>query len=171
MRRLLIALPLLAGLLFASTALAGGWATVGLSSTPAGVQPGAPWNVQLTVLQHGRTPLDDLQPTLTIRNGDASKTFAAKPTGTPGVYAVSVTFPTAGTWSYEVDDGFISHLHTFPPVKIGEPVSAPAAAQTPADDGGFSVTWLVLGGLAFALAALLLLARRRSEHSREPQAA
>ena len=28
----------------------------GLSSTPAGVEPGKPWNVDITVLQHGRRP-------------------------------------------------------------------------------------------------------------------
>lgn len=173
MRRLLIALGVLAALVLAPAALAGGWATVGLSSTPAGVQPGDPWNVNITVLQHGRTPLDDVQPTLTIRNGDATKTFDAAPTGKPGVYRASVTFPTAGKWTYEVNDGFITQqAHTFPAVQIGEPASAPAAAKTTAaDDGGPNVTLLVLGALALALAAALLLARRRAGHTREPQAA
>lgn len=36
-------------------ALAGGWATVGLSSTPDGAAAGRPWHLELTVLQHGRT--------------------------------------------------------------------------------------------------------------------
>lgn len=169
MRRVLFALPLLVGLLLASTALAGGWATVGLSSTPAGTQPGDPWNVKLTVLQHGRTPLVDVQPTLTIRNGDATKTFDATPTKQPGVYAARVVFPTAGTWTYEVNDGFVTgQPHTFPPVEIGAPASA---VTTPADDGdgGVNVVWLALGGLAFLLAALLLLIRRHARH--EPQAA
>jgi len=172
-RRLLIALGVLAALVLAPAALAGGWATVGLSSTPVGVQPGDPWNVDITVLQHGRTPLTDVQPTLTIRNGDATKTFDATPTGKPGVYAARVTFPTAGKWTYEVNDGFVmQQAHTFPAVQIGEPVSAPAAAPTTTtDDGGPNVTLLVLGGLALLLAAVLLLARRRAGHSREPQAA
>ena len=57
MRRLLFALPIIALLALAPSAFAGGWATVGLSSTPTGSEPGKPWNVEMTVLQHGRTPL------------------------------------------------------------------------------------------------------------------
>ena len=172
MRRLLIALGVLAALALAPSAFAGGWATVGLSSTPAGTQPGDPWKVDITVLQHGRTPLVDLQPTVTIRNGDATKTFDATPTGKPGVYAATVTFPTAGKWTYEVNDGFVTQQpHTYPAVQIGERASAPAPAQSTAGDGGPNVALLVLGGLAFLLAAVLLLARRRAAHSREPQAA
>ena len=132
MRRLLITVSLAAALVAAPSAFAGGWATVGLSSTPAGVQPGDPWDVNITVLQHGRTPLEDVQPTLTIRNGDATKTFAAKPTDKPGVYAASVTFPSAGKWTYEVNDGFITQQpHTFPAVQIGEPVSVPPRPRPP----------------------------------------
>ena len=166
MHRFFMALALTAALVAAPNAHAGGWATVGLDSTPAGVQPGDPWDVNITVLQHGRTPLEDVKPTLTISNGDATKTFAAKPTDKPGVYAVSVTFPSAGEWTYEVNDGFImQQAHTFPAVQIG----APAAATTTADDGGMNRTWLLLGGVAFGLAALILLVRRHQRH--EPQAA
>lgn len=163
MRRVLIAV--LALLVFAPAAVAGGWATVGLDSTPAGVQPGDPWDVNITVLQHGRTPLTGVQPTLTIRNGDATKTFDATPTRKPGVYAVSVTFPTDGRWVYEVNDGFVTgQPHTFPAVRIGERASAPAG------DGGPDVTWLVLGGIAFLLAGLVGLGARL-RHRHEPQAA
>jgi YtkA-like len=171
MHRFFIALALAAALVAAPSAYAGGWATVGLDSTPAGVQPGDPWDVNITVLQHGRTPLEGVQPTLTIRNGDATKTFDATPTKQPGVYAVSVTFPSSGKWTYEVNDGFITQQpHTFRAVQIGEPASAPAAATTPADDGGgANFTWLLLGGVAFVLAALILLVRRHHRH--EPQAA
>ena len=172
MRRLLIALGVLAALALAPSAFAGGWATVGLSSTPAGTQPGDPWKVDITVLQHGRTPLGDVQPTLTIRNGDSTKTFDATPTGKPGVYRASVTFPTAGKWTYEVNNGFVTQqAHTFPAVQIGAPADAPAAQTSTADDGGPNVMLLVLGGLALLLAVVLLLARRRAGHSHEPQAA
>ena len=165
MRRVLLAVGLL--LVLAPAAQAGGWATVTLSSTPAGVQPGKTWGVDVTVLQHGRTPLVDVKPTLTIRGADGPKTFVAKPTGKPGVYAASVTFPSAGKWTYEVNDGFITQQpHTFPAVQIGEPVRAPAASTA---DGGVDLTRLLLGGVAFVLAALILLVRRHQRH--EPQAA
>lgn len=170
MRRLLIAVPLVL-LALAAPAFAGGWATVGMSSTPAGAEPGKPWNVEMTILQHGRTPLDGLNPSLTIINGDARETFYAKPTGEPGVYRVAVTFPTAGRWSYEVNDGFVTgQPHTFAAVQIGAPGAASAPAAT--DDGGPSLP-LLLGGLALlaAAAAILLGARLRHRDPHQPQAA
>jgi YtkA-like len=169
-RRLLIAVPLLF-LALTATAFAGGWATVGLSSTPEGVGPGEPWAVNLTVLQHGRTPLEGLSPSLTIVNGDARKTFAAKETKEPGVYRVSVTFPTAGRWSYEVDDGFLSgRPHTYKAVQIGPPPATDTRSTTAAsDDGGPSLLWLI-PGLALLAAAAALLFVRRPRHN-PPQAA
>ena len=76
MRRVLLAVGLL--LVFAPAARAGGWATVGLSSTPSGKT----WVVDLTVLQHGVTPLTDVKPAVVISSGDKREVFAAKPTGT-----------------------------------------------------------------------------------------
>ena len=168
MRRVVIALPVALVLLIAPAAYAGGWATVGLSSTPAGTEPGKPWPVDITVLQHGVTPLEGVEPAVIITSGDARKTFAAKPTGKPGVYRAEVVFPTSGRWSYAVDDGFISERqHTFPAVQIGAETSAPAAAT--GDGGGPSAVWLV-PGVALLLAAAALLARDRRRHHR-PQAA
>ena len=167
MRRVLIAVPLAVLLLIAPAAHAGGWATVGLSSTPAGTESGTPWPVEITVLQHGVTPLEGVKPTVIITRGDARKTFAATPTGKPGVYRAKVVFPTAGRWSYAVDDGFISERpHTFPTVQIDAGTSAPA---TGGDSGGPSAGWLV-PGVALLLAAAALLARNRRRHH-HPQAA
>jgi hypothetical protein len=163
MRRLLLAVGLL--LVAAPAAQAGGWATVSLSSTPAGTAPGEPWNVEMTVLQHGVTPLSDVKPGVIISRGDETRTFAAKPTGKPGVYRAAVVFPAAGRWNYEVDDGFVPPTHTYPAVQIG---GAPAAA-TSADDGGPNLLWLV-PGIALLLAAAALVLRPRLRHH-EPQAA
>jgi YtkA-like len=164
-RRSLLLTVLLA-LLAAPSALAGGWATVGLDSTPAGVEPGKPWNVDITVLQHGRTPLTGITPMVSIESGGVSKQFIAEPTGEPGVYRASVVFPSAGTWSYEVHDGFIDVPHTFPAVEI----SAPAAPES-----GIATGWLWGAGAALVLAlALLGLDRRRRPatlpHAPEPAA-
>ena len=168
MRRVLFALPVALVLLIAPAAHAGGWATVGLSSTPAGTEPGTPWPVKITVLQHGVTPLEGVEPAVIITSGDARKTFAAKPTGKPGVYRAEVVFPTAGRWSYAVDDGFISgQPHTFPAVQIGAETSAPAPASG-ADGGGVSAGWLV-PGIALLLAAAAIFALDRRRHHR-PQA-
>ena len=156
MRRVLLALPIIALLVLAPSAFAGGWATVGLSSTPAGTDPGQPWNVNMTILQHGRTPLDDLSPTITIRNGDATKTFNAEPTGKPGVYRAAVVFPSAGKWNYEVNDGFITgQPHTYPPVEIGAAGErSRRAAPRPRRRRRPALGWLAIGGIALLLAAV-----------------
>jgi hypothetical protein len=125
-------------LVAASTAFAGGWATVKLDSSPKGVTAGKPWVVNITVLQHGLAsqPLCCLQPTVTIRRVATSRsvsatrkplTFRARPTSRAGVYRARVVFPRAGTWRYEVFDAFTEYggarTHTFAPVKILAPSS------------------------------------------------
>jgi len=108
-----------------------------------------------------------------IRRGNETHTFSAKPTGRPGVYRVSVVFPSAGTWSYQVDDGFISATpHTFPPAEIGRALAQAPAATTGGGDGGVP-RWPAIPGVILLLAsvALLLADRRRHGGHHQPQAA
>jgi hypothetical protein len=118
----------------ASTALAGGWATVKLSSSPTNLSAGEPWIVDVTVLQHGLAsqPLSGLEPTVTIRrvaarttsstSGARARTFKAKPTNRVGVYRARVVFPAAGMWRYEVYDAFTEYggarTHRFKAIRI-----------------------------------------------------
>ena len=148
MRSVLVVL-MAAALVLPATAAAGGWATVELSSTPDGVHPGEPWVVDLEILQHGHTPLAGLQPRVTIteRRSGAVRVVDAHPAGPRGTYRARVVFPTAGTWSYVVDDGF-TQRHSYPPVVIG----GAAAAAT---GGGEDTPW---APLALAAAAGLLVA-------------
>jgi hypothetical protein len=103
-------------------AAAGGWATVKLSSTPVGMHAGQVWDVRVTVLQHGQTPLADVIPKVTIRNGTKAVAFTARPTTKIGVYRARVVFPTAGLWRYSVWDGFTEYggarTHTYAPIRI-----------------------------------------------------
>ena len=137
MRRPLLLLVVASALVLVGTAAAGGWATVKLSSFPKGLTAGEPWVVNITVLQHGQTPLDGLKPTVTIRKvaadrttsdrsqpaGSSVHTFVARPAAGAGVYRARVVFPSAGTWRFEVYDGFTAYggarTHRFAPVKIG----------------------------------------------------
>ena len=119
MKRLLLALALVA-LLVPAAATAGGFATVQLGSLPAGTDAGGTWTPTMTILQHGVTPLDGLQPAVRITDDSgATQSFAARPAGEPGTYVANVAFPTAGTWRYEIWDGF-SQTHTYAPVTIGD---------------------------------------------------
>lgn len=118
MRKLLAAAAAAAATLVPATALAGGWATVTLDSTPTGTRAGVPWVVTMTVLQHGKTPLAGIEPHVRISQGAATRTFPARPTARRGVYRARVVFPRAGTWRWVIWDGF-SRTHTYTAVKIG----------------------------------------------------
>lgn len=127
MKKLLFVLAVAAAV-GAPAASAGGWATVGLSSLPpSDLAANQSWPVDITVLQHGRTPLAGVTPIVRIRDakGSVVQSFTAKPTGKTGVYHTVVSFPGKGTYSYEVYDGFTQYggaqTHTFKPVQIGAP--------------------------------------------------
>jgi hypothetical protein len=157
MRKLLIGLALVA-LTAPASAVAGGWATAGVGPPSDGIGPGDTWQARITILQHGnpQTPLSGVSPTLTIRNGSTAKTFRAAPTGEPGVYVAKVIFPRAGTWKYEVYDGFTRYggaaTHGFPAVTIGAGGSG----------GGFPTLAVVALAAAVlgAVLTLVLLTRR-----------
>jgi hypothetical protein len=197
MRRLLIVAIAAGALIQAGTASAGCWATVGLAPPPDGIGPGDTWIARMTVLQHGRTPLPDAKtarPTLTIRN-DATggqRTFVARPTKDPTVFTASVVFPSAGSWNYEVFDGFTTwqgepapcaQTHTFSAVAVGGAPAGggepPAPAPAPADPAvasaessgdGFPV-WPVVGSALAALAAFVLGAGVIRRRRRGPEVA
>ncbi len=159
MRRIAVAVLALA--LSAGAAQAGGWATVGLSALPEGRAAGETWTVDLTVLQHGRTPLAGVRPALTIKNRSTGeqRSFPARPTGETGVYRASVVFPSAGAWTVEAYDGFVRYggaaSHGFGTFEIA-----------PAPGGGSFPLWpalgAILGGAALAVAALAAVRARRA---------
>jgi YtkA-like protein len=173
----------------AGTASAGCMATVGLSPQPD-VAAGETWTASIQVLQHGQTPMADATPSVIIANAATGeeRTFPATLSDPQdGVYVASVVFPTAGSWSVAVNDGFpvaeCAQTHTFGAHTIAAagpppepPRSAePAAAATPAsgaaanDEAGGSVA-LPLGlglglGLVAAVAATLAARARRNREA------
>jgi hypothetical protein len=157
MTRLVLALSIL--LVLPATAHAGGFTTVGLDP-PAGVSAGDQWNATMTILQHGRTPLDGQTPVLTITNGKTSKDFKAVPAGEPGVYRATVVFPSNGRWDVAVDHGW-NVVHHFAPVDVGGATPAAAASGGGGDD---DPAWLPAIGVALAaglLAAVITAGVRR----------
>lgn len=122
MRQLIVLIVLAVALASAGTASAGGWASVGVDPLPTGIDAGETWRTEVTVLQHGRTPLTDLAPVITIRERDTAEwtDFAATATGEPGVYEARVVFPEAGEWNVIVESGFWGEgTLTFGPETIG----------------------------------------------------
>jgi hypothetical protein len=164
MRKLLIATAAVAALAVPGSVAAGGWATASLGPPDDGLQAGDTWNARVKILQHGRTPLSGVEPTVTIRNDRGTTLrFPARPTSEVGVYEAEVRFPSSGTWSYEVYDGFEQYggaqTHRFAPVAIA-----------PGSGGGVALWPFVLAGVAAALVAgaIAWLARVRRRASAVP---
>jgi hypothetical protein len=161
MRRLIVGSLVAAALAVPGSAAAGGWATAGLGPPDDGISAGDTWRADVTIKQHGVTPLENVQPAVIIRSSDGKTVrFEAKPTDEPGVYRAEVKFPSAGTWTYAVDDGF-SQTHQFPKIDV-------AAGGNGATAGEFFPLGPSLAGIALVVAlaiALALLARR----ARRPQ--
>jgi hypothetical protein len=154
MKKLLIGLAF-AVLALPAGAVAGGWATAGVSPPPDDMGPGQTWDARIELKQHGVTPLDNVEPIVMISNGPTDRSFPAKPTGEPGIYVAKVVFPSKGEWSYRVDDGF-SQTHSFAPVTIG---GVGAAAG---DGDGFpTLTVTAVIALLLGLTGVLYLLARR----------
>ena len=160
MRRLVLCSLLAAAVVPASVATAGGWATAGVGPPPDGLSGGDTWNAQITILQHGITPLSGVSPTLTIRN-DSGKavTFPAKPTAKRGVYLAKVRFPSDGNWRYEVYDGFGTYggakTHTFGAIAVGDESAGGSSFPLVPSLGGLALVLVAAAGLA------LLIRRQR----------
>ena len=168
MKKLIVGVLAAAALVVPGGAAAGGWATAGLSppSPPGGSGPGDPWTTEITVLQHGVTPLAGVTPKLILTNQATNERmeYPGRPTDERGVYRVRLDLPAKGTYEVAVYDGFETYggaqTHTFLPITVG-PVSAPSGTPAPeptpapaAADDGFPVWPVALGTLVALLAAV-----------------
>lgn len=165
---LLAALALAALLTAPAASLAGGYATVGLSSLPDDVRPGEAWVVDLTVLQHGRTPLEGVKPAIVIEplGPGTEMRFPARPTEEPGVYRARVVFPNAGEWRLAADDDFAEVHRLGTTVVGGAPASAAPARPARGDGAGGGIS--LVGALGIAAAAGLLAAALVAPLGRRP---
>ena len=168
MRTLLLTLAAVAALALAGTASAGGWATAGVSPPPDDPTAGSTWDAKVTILQHGQTPLTGISPTLSL-NGKGGKrvTFPATETKEPGVYLAKVKFPSAGSWSYEVYDGFGKYggaqVHTFGAISVGPSSGGSGGVDLP------SLPLMAAILLALGAAVALVLGMRRVRPRPAPQ--
>ena len=164
MRLLVVTVLVFAGL--TASAVAGGWATVALSSTPDEVGPGKTWVVTMDIRQHGVTPMqgDWVKPAMIV-NG---KRYPATFTGRDGLFRAEIPLPKSGRVEYAADDGF-SQMHQFPVVdldKVTAPV--PATPVSTAGSAGGDDGWLIgaLAGTSLILAACAALWRPRRRAAR-----
>ena len=158
MRTALIAVVALA---VAAPAAGGGYATAGVTPLPSGES--LVWEPTVTIRAHGVTPVDGLEPVITIQNLDTGEVrrFQAEPVGSGGEYRFRVEFPGPGTWAYTVMDGYAGQVHTFAPVTVGA-----AAGSAPRADGRELLPWALGGAAALAALALLAATARRGRAHR-----
>ena len=161
MRTLLLTLTAVAALVVAGAASAGGWATAGVSSPPDDPTAGSTWDAKITILQHGQTPLMGVHPTISlIGSGGKKETFTAAATDQPGVYLAKVKFPSSGSFTYEVYDGFTQYggeqTHTFGAIEVGTG-SGGSGFELPS----LPVSAAILLGLVAAIAFALGMRRAR----------
>lgn len=98
-----LVLALALALVLAIPVFAGGWAVITLDELPAGAIAGEPLTIGFTVLQHGRTPMTGLDPTITATLlKDEQFVVVAESEGKPGHYMATLTFPKEGNWEWSV---------------------------------------------------------------------
>jgi hypothetical protein len=154
MRKLIVLAALAAALAVTASASAGGWATVGIDPLPDGTEAGGTWSTDITIRQHGQTPLDGLVPVVRISDeGGATHDFLAKPAGEPGVYTADVVFPEAGSWNVVVESGFGDSRLTYGPVSI--------VGDAPGGGSGAPTAGLLALAAALVLGAAAVVGVRR----------
>jgi hypothetical protein len=158
-RSLALALGLGATLAIATAAFAGGYAIANLDSTP---QPraGEATTLGFTVLQHGVTPVTGGDVGVNARNDATgeSLTTKARPEGKPGHYVATLTFPSAGTWTWGITLEALQMQSKFPPLTVLPAVGAPAPAAPAAAEPASVPSGLPAQAIAGAavLAALIV---------------
>lgn len=94
---------------------AGGWASVEVVNSPNPIESGKPMKLDLSIKQHGITPVD-IDPLVIAAThadtGEAIEATAEKADGA-GNYTVEMTFPSDGVWELEGTPG------GFPPFDMG----------------------------------------------------
>jgi len=97
---------LIPGILPAFMAHAGGWAVITVQDLSDYAEAGKPIDLSYMVRQHGHTPLDLLHGSIEATSGRLTATGTVSPGGKPGLYAASITLPSAGEWSITIRSGF-----------------------------------------------------------------
>ena len=166
LRRIILIIGLLALLLPAAGALAGGWVVVTLETMPGQIQAGEPMELSFMVRQHGRTPTHDVSPVLTATNAESGRRIQAdaEPASKVGRFTVEVSFPDAGLWEWSISAEPYVQTTTFAPLTVLAAERAAGSQQIDQAGRGWQVP-LRWGGLALLGVAVILvvLNRRRGQ--------
>lgn len=150
--------------LVVSSSMAGGWAVITLDNLPESPRVGEKLSIGFMVLQHGVTPTNEVEPYLQANNantGDSIK-LSATQEGPEGHFTIAVTFPSEGTWDWEIvpfplEGTKLQSLVVLPAIQIVSSPEKQSLVQKPVDLRSS------LGLLsALVLAVALLLQRKKA---------
>jgi hypothetical protein len=166
-RRLILGFVLAVSMLLASPALAGGWAVVTLDTLPQDVRAGQALRLGFMVRQHGQTPINSVEPLLLATNKDSGEKLqiSGKQAGAVGHFEVDVTFPSTGTWEWQITPRpfgptEFAPLSVLPAVAASQPAAQPVTQPAPAAVAPRAIgqdTMRIAGVLLLVVAALLAL--------------
>lgn len=158
--RIAIGVALVLALIFTLPVFAGGWAVISLDELPTNVVAGEPLTIGFTVLQHGRTPLDGLDPIIKANlHKDQFFTVNAEPDGKPGHYTATLIFPKEGEWRWFIQAFSTDQL--MPMLTVVPSVPGAVTKSEPVQSSSLPVLWIVRA-LALGLGAIgLVVAFRR----------
>lgn len=160
-----LTVALLLSLIFVVPAYAGGWAVIALDELPSNVVAGEPLKIGFTVLQHGKTPMSGLTPTITAnRDKEAQFVVNAEPEGESGHYTATLNFPKEGEWQWSIQafamDQPMPTLSVTPALDAA--ASAPVAQAKPAFPAISPMMWMSVFALAVGLVGALIAFRSRN---------
>jgi cytochrome c2 len=159
-RALLALIVVLAMLVIAAPAWAGGWAVTTLDHLPGSVTAGEPVTVGFVVRQHGAAPTGGLSPTVRAANRTTGESFTVRAVeDKSGHYSATLTFPDQGEWRWWINGfGMDQPMPTLTVLPSAGPPQGVSASQQPA--GNLSVI-VILAGTAGLVAGALIGLRRR----------
>lgn len=163
--RISLVLALALALVLALPVLAGGWAVITLDELPTDVVAGEPFTVGFIVLQHGRTPMTDLDPVIIARSGKEKVTVFVKEQGKPGHYAVDITLPSVGEWEWTIQA--FTMEQKMPVLSVAAPAvasaSMPETKTQPVEASAVSPILIVrILALGIGLVGLVFAFRKKS---------
>ena len=145
---------------------AGGWAVITLDELPSDVVADTPLTIGFTVLQHGRTPMPDLEPTVTAQLANGKPiTFFATSAEKPGSYTATLKFPEEGNWEWSIQAFTMDQK--MPELSVGAPgaasVSQPAVSAVSSAARSISPL-LIVGILAIGTGVVGLVSAFRHKN-------
>ena len=160
--RIALMMTLLLAVAIITPVFAGGWAVITLDRLPTGVIASEPFTVGFTVLQHGKTPLADINPTITATLSESeSFVVQAKPEGKTGHYSATLTFPKEGNWSWSIQAFTMDQA--MPELNVAAPTVASAAQRPDGETRPISPLVIVrILALVIGSAGLVVAYQRKS---------